>query len=92
MGAKRGSPLPQKHRRKRLTGRDLLNHYKASIHILGKQALLKPEILSHFLQVWQDMTRNLATLPRNEIAQGPRSAAISGNGGTIQCRLDRILQ
>jgi ditrans,polycis-polyprenyl diphosphate synthase len=37
--------------------RDLLDHYKASIHILGKQALLKPDILSHFLQV-QDMTRN----------------------------------
>ena len=37
--------------------RDLLDHYKASVHILGKTALLKPEILSHFLQV-QDMTQH----------------------------------
>jgi undecaprenyl diphosphate synthase len=37
--------------------RDLLDHYKASVHILGKTRLLKPDVLTQFLQV-QDMTRN----------------------------------
>ena len=37
--------------------RDLLDHYKASVRILGQTTLLKPEILTHFVQV-QDMTRN----------------------------------
>jgi ditrans,polycis-polyprenyl diphosphate synthase len=36
---------------------DLLDHYKASVHILGQTALLKPDVLSHFVQV-QEMTRN----------------------------------
>jgi ditrans,polycis-polyprenyl diphosphate synthase len=34
-----------------------LDHYKASVHILGQTALLKPDVLSHFVQV-QEMTRN----------------------------------
>jgi ditrans,polycis-polyprenyl diphosphate synthase len=37
--------------------RDLLDHYKASVRILGQTALLKPDVLSNFLQV-QDMTRH----------------------------------
>jgi ditrans,polycis-polyprenyl diphosphate synthase len=36
---------------------DLLDHYKASVHILGQTELLKPDVRNHFLQV-QDMTRN----------------------------------
>ena len=39
------------------TYRDLLDHYKAAVHILGQTELLKPDVLSQFLQV-QDMTRN----------------------------------
>jgi ditrans,polycis-polyprenyl diphosphate synthase len=38
-------------------GSDLLDHYKASVHILGQTALLKPDVLEHFIQV-QEMTRN----------------------------------
>jgi len=34
---------------------DLLDHYKASVHILGQTALLKPDVLSSFEQV-EDMT------------------------------------
>lgn len=37
--------------------RDLIDHYKGSVRILGQTALLKPDILTHFLQV-QEMTRN----------------------------------
>jgi ditrans,polycis-polyprenyl diphosphate synthase len=40
-----------------LTIRDLLDHYKASVHVIGQTELLKPDVLSHFLQV-QDMTRD----------------------------------
>jgi ditrans,polycis-polyprenyl diphosphate synthase len=36
---------------------DLLDHYKASVHILGQTALLKPDVLTHFVQV-QEMTKN----------------------------------
>jgi ditrans,polycis-polyprenyl diphosphate synthase len=35
---------------------DLLDHYKASVHILGQTALLKPEVLTHFVQV-EEMTK-----------------------------------
>src|SRR5947207_6221814 len=38
-------------------GRDLLDHYKASVRILGQTTLLKPDVLSDFLQV-QEMTKN----------------------------------
>jgi ditrans,polycis-polyprenyl diphosphate synthase len=34
-----------------------LDHYKASVHILGQTALLKSDVLSSFEQV-QDMTQN----------------------------------
>ena len=37
-------------------GSDLLDHYKASVHILGQTTLLKPDVLSHFTQV-QEMTK-----------------------------------
>ena len=37
--------------------RDLLDHYKASVHILGQTELLKEDVRNHFLQV-QQMTRN----------------------------------
>jgi ditrans,polycis-polyprenyl diphosphate synthase len=36
---------------------DLLDHYKASVHILGQTALLKPDVLTHFIEV-QEMTKN----------------------------------
>jgi len=35
---------------------DLLDHYKASVHILGQTALLKPDVLSQFEHV-QEMTK-----------------------------------
>lgn len=37
--------------------RDLLDHYKGSVRILGQTSLLKPDVLTHFLQV-QEMTKN----------------------------------
>ena len=40
-----------------LMSSDILDHYKASVHILGQTALLKPDVLTHFIQV-QEMTKN----------------------------------
>src|SRR5215471_13841081 len=38
-------------------GSDLLDHYKASVRILGQTALLKSDILTDFLQV-QEITKH----------------------------------
>ena len=48
-----GTPIRSSH----ANNSDLLDHYKASVHILGQTALLKPDVLNHFIHI-QEMTKD----------------------------------